>query len=113
VREPTIAQALNEALREEMTRDHKENAIVGLAVGSALAGMRPVAEIMLSDFMTCGMDQTINYAAMSTYAGGGRIRLPLVIRTTTGHHGGPQHSNPWTLQPAMARTKANCAHEPA
>ena len=69
-----------------------ENAIVGVAVGAALAGMRPVAEIMFCDFMACGMDQTINYAAMSTYAGGGRVRLPLVIRTTTGHHGGPQHS---------------------
>lgn len=128
MRELTIAQALNEALRQEMARDDRifvigediahyggtfkvtdgllaefgprrivgapisENAIVGTAVGSALAGMRPVAEIMFSDFMTCGMDQTINYAAMSTYACGGQIRLPLVIRTTTGHHGGPQHS---------------------
>ncbi len=69
-----------------------ENAIVGVAVGAALAGMRPVAEIMFCDFMACGMDQIINYAAMSTYACGGRVRLPLVIRTTTGHHGGPQHS---------------------
>jgi len=128
VRELTISEALNEALREEMARDEKvfvvgediaqyggtfnvtrglldefgpgrvvgtpvsENAIVGMAVGAALAGMRPVAEIMFSDFMTCGMDQLINYAAMSTYAGGGRVRVPLVVRTTTGHHGGPQHS---------------------
>ncbi len=127
-RELTISQALNEALREEMTRDPKvfvigedighyggtfdvtkglleafgprriinspisENAIVGTAVGAALAGMRPIAEIMFCDWITCGMDQTVNFAAMLTYGYGGRVRVPLVIRTTTGHHGGPQHS---------------------
>ena len=69
-----------------------ENAIVGLAVGAALAGMRPVAEIMFCDFLLCGMDQTINYAAVTTYAAGGNSRMPLVVRTTTGYHGGPVHS---------------------
>jgi pyruvate dehydrogenase E1 component beta subunit len=128
MREITVAQALNEALREEMRRDKtvfqigedigvyggwggvtkdllsefgprrvintpvSENAIVGAAVGAALAGLRPVAEIMFSDWLTCGMDQTVNFAAMLTYSYGGQVRLPLVIRTTTGHHGGSQHS---------------------
>jgi pyruvate dehydrogenase E1 component beta subunit len=68
-----------------------ENAIVGAAVGAALVGMRPVAEIMFSDWLTCGMDQAVNFAAMLTYSYG-NVRLPLVIRTTTGHHGGSQHS---------------------
>ena len=128
MREISISQAMNEALREEMTRDSgvfavgedigryggtfnvtqnllsefgpqrivstgvSENAIVGLAVGAALAGMRPVAEIMFCDFLLCGMDQTINYAAVTTYAAGGNSRMPLVLRTTTGYHGGPVHS---------------------
>ncbi|MDP6352015.1 MAG: alpha-ketoacid dehydrogenase subunit beta [Alphaproteobacteria bacterium] len=128
MRTATISEAMNEALREEMTRDERvfvigedighfggtfdvtkgllaefgrqrivstpvsENAIVGVGVGAALAGMRPIAEIMFCDFMTCAIDQTINFAALSTYAAGGKVRLPLVIRTTTGHHGGAQHS---------------------
>lgn len=69
-----------------------ENAIIGAAVGAALAGMRPVAEIMFSDWLSCGMDQTVNFAAMLTYSYGGQVRLPLVVRTTSGHHGGSQHS---------------------
>jgi pyruvate dehydrogenase E1 component beta subunit len=54
--------------------------------------MRPVAEIMFCDFLLCGIDQTINYAAVTTYAAGGNTHVPLVIRTTTGYHGGPVHS---------------------
>ena len=69
-----------------------ENAIVGLGVGAALAGMRPVSEIMFCDWMTCAMDQIVNYAAMLPYAYGGQAHIPLVIRTTVGSHGGAQHS---------------------
>jgi acetoin:2,6-dichlorophenolindophenol oxidoreductase subunit beta len=69
-----------------------ENAIVGAAVGAALLGMRPVAEIMFSDWLSCGMDQVVNFAATLTYSYGDQVRLPLVIRTTSGHHGGSQHS---------------------
>lgn len=69
-----------------------ENAIVGAAVGAALVGMRPVAEIMFSDWLSCGMDQVVNFAATLTYSYGDQVRLPLVIRTTSGHHGGSQHS---------------------
>lgn len=61
-----------------------EQAIVGAAVGAALAGMRPVAEIMLMNFMTVAMDQVVNHAAKLRYMTGGQTHVPLTIRTTTG-----------------------------
>jgi pyruvate/2-oxoglutarate/acetoin dehydrogenase E1 component len=61
-----------------------EQAIVGAAVGAALAGMRPVAEIMLMNFMTVAMDQIVNHAAKLRYMTGGQTHVPLTIRTTTG-----------------------------
>jgi acetoin:2,6-dichlorophenolindophenol oxidoreductase subunit beta len=70
-----------------------EQAILGAAVGAALAGMRPVAEIMLMDFMTIVMDQVVNHAAKHRYMSGGTSRMPLVIRTRIGHRRGAQHSS--------------------
>jgi pyruvate/2-oxoglutarate/acetoin dehydrogenase E1 component len=72
-----------------------EAAIVGAAVGAALTGMRPVAEIMYIDFMTIAMDQTINQAAKIRYMSGGQVKVPLVIRTQggAGRSLGAQHSN--------------------
>lgn len=61
-----------------------EQAIVGAAVGAALAGMRPVAEIMLMNFMTVAMDQIINHAAKLRFMTGGQTHVPLTIRTCTG-----------------------------
>lgn len=61
-----------------------EQAIVGAAVGAALAGMRPVAEIMLMNFMTVAMDQIVNHAAKLRFMTGGQTHVPLTIRTTTG-----------------------------
>lgn len=61
-----------------------EQAIVGAAVGGALAGLRPVAEIMLMNFTTVAMDQIINHAAKLRFMTGGQTHVPLVIRTTTG-----------------------------
>jgi pyruvate/2-oxoglutarate/acetoin dehydrogenase E1 component len=61
-----------------------ENAIVGAAIGAALAGMRPVAEIMYIDFATLAMEQIVNHAAKIRYMSGGQARLPLVIRTQEG-----------------------------
>lgn len=61
-----------------------EQAIMGAAVGSALAGMRPVAEIMLMNFMTVAMDQVVNHAAKLRFMTGGQTNVPLTIRTTTG-----------------------------
>lgn len=61
-----------------------EQAIMGAAVGAALAGFRPVAEIMLMNFVTVAMDQIVNHAAKLRFMSGGQTNVPLVIRTTTG-----------------------------
>src|SRR5690554_1955416 len=61
-----------------------EQAIMGAAVGAALAGMRPVAEIMLMNFITVAMDQVVNHAAKLRFMTGGQTNVPLTIRTTTG-----------------------------
>ena len=61
-----------------------ESAIVGAAVGAAATGLRPVAEIMYFDFITTAMDQIVNQAAKLSYMSGGRVNLPLVIRTPGG-----------------------------
>ncbi|TAK36901.1 MAG: alpha-ketoacid dehydrogenase subunit beta [Chloroflexota bacterium] len=70
-----------------------ENSIVGLAVGAAMTGMRPVVEIMFMDFITLCMDQIVNQAAKSHYMFGG-LAVPLVVRTLAGAGltAGPQHS---------------------
>lgn len=61
-----------------------ESAIVGFSVGAAMAGMRPVAEIMHMDFIACAMDQVVNQAAKARYMFGGKARVPMVIRAGTG-----------------------------
>ncbi|MEM3742533.1 MAG: alpha-ketoacid dehydrogenase subunit beta [Nitrososphaerota archaeon] len=134
----TYAEALNEALREEMRRDENvivfgedvaviggayrvtrglleefgsrrvldtpisEAAIVGMAVGAALIGLRPVAEIMYLDFLTLGMDQLVTHAAKARFMSGGQVKLPLVVRTqySLGRVHASQHSQflaPWFL----------------
>jgi pyruvate/2-oxoglutarate/acetoin dehydrogenase E1 component len=72
-----------------------EEAIVGAAVGAALAGMRPVAEIMLMNFVTVAMDQIVNHAAKLRFMSGGQTSVPITIRTRTGAGGGTagQHSD--------------------
>jgi pyruvate/2-oxoglutarate/acetoin dehydrogenase E1 component/TPP-dependent pyruvate/acetoin dehydrogenase alpha subunit len=82
-----------------------ETAIVGAAIGSALAGMRPVAEIMINDFLEVCMDQVANHAAKLRYLSGGRTAVPLTIRTvTSGFVGsfGAQHSQ--SLEGWLAHT---------
>ena len=71
-----------------------ENAIVGAALGAALLGMRPVAELMYVDFATLAMDQIVNQAAKIRYMSGGQVKVPLVIRTQggAGRSLGAQHS---------------------
>lgn len=72
-----------------------EQAIVGAAIGAAMAGMRPVAEIMLMNFLPTAMDQITNHAAKLRYMSGGQTTVPLTIRTATGagHGTGAQHSD--------------------
>jgi len=61
-----------------------EQAIVGAAIGAALAGMKPVAEIMLMNFTTVAMDMIVNHAAKLRFMSGGQTHVPIVIRTMTG-----------------------------
>ena len=71
-----------------------EAAIVGAAVGAAMSGMRPVAELMYVDFIGMTMDQLGNQAAKIRYMFGGQIGVPMVLRTQggTGRSAGAQHS---------------------
>jgi 2-oxoisovalerate dehydrogenase E1 component len=71
-----------------------ETAIMGLAVGAAMAGLRPVVELMYMDFLGVCFDQIMNQAAKLSFMTGGRVKLPLVIRTQTGsgRSSGSQHS---------------------
>jgi len=129
-RELTFAQAINEALREELERDPavfvvgedvaeagtpfkvlsglveafgpervldspiSEAGITGLGVGAAMTGMRPVVDIMFGDFLTLVMDQLANQAAKTHYMSGGRLKVPLTLRTTMGatRRSAAQHS---------------------
>lgn len=69
-----------------------ESAIVGAAIGAALMGMRPIAEMQFIDFISCAFDMLVNYAAKSRYRWGGAV--PIVVRGPCGGgvHGGPFHS---------------------
>jgi len=71
-----------------------EAGFTGLAVGAAMAGMRPVVDIMFGDFMTLIMDQVVNQAAKIHYMSGGKWKVPMVIRATMGatRRSAAQHS---------------------
>ena len=126
-------EALNQALREEMTRDERvflmgedigvfngaykvtnglleefgerrvrdtpisENTIVGMGVGAAMLGLRPVVELMTINFSLLAMDQIVNHASHIHYMFGGQVSVPLVVRMPqgAGHQLGPTHSHSW------------------
>ena len=71
-----------------------EMAIVGAGIGAAMAGMRPVVEIMYEDFLTLSLEQIVNQAAKHRYMSGGQIKVPLTIRTQggAGWSPGAQHA---------------------
>jgi pyruvate dehydrogenase E1 component beta subunit len=71
-----------------------EAAVMGMAVGAALAGLRPVVEVMFADFITLAMDQLVNHAAKLRYMSGGQLSVPLTVRIQGGVNGrfGAQHS---------------------
>lgn len=70
-----------------------ETAIIGAAVGAALVGMRPIAEMQYGDFVFVGMDQVVNQAAKMHYMSNGQVRVPLVLRLPVGATGrGAQHA---------------------
>ncbi|MBI3361746.1 MAG: alpha-ketoacid dehydrogenase subunit beta [Chloroflexi bacterium] len=130
IREITLAEAVREALAEEMRRDLRvfiigedvaeagtpfkvlsglvaefgtervidspisEAGITGIGVGAAMTGMRPVVDLMFGDFITLAMDQIVNQAAKVHYMSGGRLKAPMVVRTTLGatRRSAAQHS---------------------
>src|SRR2546427_7069367 len=61
-----------------------ESAIIGISVGAALRGYRPVAEMQFADFISCGFDQIVNQAATLRYRYGGRASVPMVVRAPSG-----------------------------
>jgi acetoin:2,6-dichlorophenolindophenol oxidoreductase subunit beta len=71
-----------------------EAGIAGIGVGAAMTGMRPVIDIMFGDFNTLTMDQMVNQAAKIHYMSGGKLKAPLVLRTTmgAGRRSAAQHS---------------------
>lgn len=133
----TVAEALRDALREEMVRDERvfcigedigvrggwggaftvtlglendfrcrivdtpisEAGICGAALGAAVVGMRPVADVQYGDFLYCAMDQVVNQIAKMRYMSGGKLTVPLVLRAPVGATGrGAQHGqNPEAL----------------
>ncbi len=129
-KEITYANAIKEAISEEMIRDEdvfmmgedigvyrgafgvsgdlvetfgedriidtpiSEQGFVGCAIGAAVAGMRPIVEIMFSDFMTVCWDMIVNQAPKMRYMFGGKVSVPMVLRTASGGGTGAaaQHS---------------------
>ena len=91
-----VTAGLYEEFGERRVRDTpiSEQAIVGAGLGAALAGMRPIAEIMFADFVTVAMDQVVNQAAKARYMSGGKAQVPLTIRIVNGAPGSAaaQHS---------------------
>jgi 2-oxoisovalerate dehydrogenase E1 component len=91
-----VTMGLVEEFGEERVRDTpiSENAIVGAAVGSAVTGMRPVAEMQFMDFITLGMEQLVLQGAKIRYMFGGKASVPMVLRMPAGSGTGAaaQHS---------------------
>src|ERR1700677_543891 len=91
-----VTKGLTDKYGPERIRDTPiaEQAIVGAAIGSAIAGLRPVAEIMIMDFIAVAMDQIANHAAKLRYMSGGRTNVPMTLITVGGGGvaSGAQHS---------------------
>src|SRR5215212_10348484 len=91
-----VTQGLLDEFGPERIRNTpiSEMAIVGAGIGAAIAGMRPVVEIMYEDFLTLSLEQIVNQAAKHRYMSGGQITVPLTIRTQggAGWSPGAQHA---------------------
>jgi pyruvate dehydrogenase E1 component subunit beta len=92
-----VTAGLLEEFGEKRVRDTpiSENTIVGMGVGAAMAGLRPVVELMTINFSLLALDQIVNHAAHIHYMFGGQVKVPLVIRMPqgAGHQLGPTHSH--------------------
>lgn len=138
MREITYAEAIREAMSEEMRRDENiifigedigvyggafgvsrgmfeefgeervkdtpisEAAIVGTAAGAAMTGLRPIAEIMFSDFLSLVMDQLANQAAKNRFQFGGQAKVPMVLRTAGGSGTGAAEQHSQSLEAWVA-----------
>jgi pyruvate dehydrogenase E1 component beta subunit len=92
-----VTDGLLEEFGERRIRDTpiSENTIVGIGVGAAMTGLRPVVELMTINFALLAFDQIVNHAAHIHYMFGGQARVPLVVRMPqgAGHQLGPTHSH--------------------
>jgi len=92
-----VTEGLLEEFGDKRVKDTpiSENSIVGMGVGSAMLGLRPVVELMTINFSLLAMDQIVNHAAHIRYMFGGQISVPLVIRMPqgAGNQLGPTHSH--------------------
>ena len=92
-----VTEGLLDEFGERRVRDTpiSENSIVGMGVGSAMLGLRPVVELMTINFSLLAMDQSINHAAHIRYMFGGSVSVPMVIRMPqgAGNQLGPTHSH--------------------
>ncbi len=144
----SIAEALRDGLREEMTRDKRvfcigedigipggwggaftvtlgleeqfrermidtpisEAGFFGVALGAAMMGLRPVADVQYSDFLFCAMDQIVNQIGVMRYMSGGKVTVPLVMRAPVGATGrGAQHArNPEAIFYGVPGIKIIC-----
>src|SRR6202795_3827793 len=91
-----VTQGLHDEFGEMRVIDTpiSESAIIGVSIGAALRGYRPVAEMQFADFISCGFDQIVNQAATLRYRYGGRASVPIVVRAPSGGNvgGGLYHS---------------------
>jgi pyruvate dehydrogenase E1 component beta subunit len=91
-----VTQGLLDEFGPERVRNTpiSEMAIVGSGIGAAMAGMRPIVEIMYEDFLTLSLEQIVNQAAKHHYMSGGQVTVPLTIRTQggAGWSPGAQHA---------------------
>jgi pyruvate dehydrogenase E1 component beta subunit len=94
-----VTNGLLKEFGEKRVRDTpiSENTIVGMGVGAAMTGLRPVVELMTINFSLLALDQIVNHAAHIHYMFGGQVRVPLVVRMPqgAGHQLGPTHSHSW------------------
>ena len=92
-----VTKGLLEQFGEKRVRDTpiSENTIVGMGVGAAMTGLRPVVEMMTVNFALLALDQIVNSAAHIHYMFGGQARVPMVVRMPggAGHQLGPTHSH--------------------
>src|ERR1051325_5727433 len=92
-----VTAGLLEEFGEKRVRDTpiSENTIVGMGIGAAMTGLRPIVEIMTINFSLLALDQIVNHAAAIHYMFGGQAKVPLVVRMPqgAGHQLGPTHSH--------------------